>query len=99
MRFRNLHARRSIIQAAGLGVLAGLVGGRAEPHTEVSQLGEGPVWSCEYTVKKGDTPLHVFRKRVGAPGPDSAKPPVLFLVHGSSNSGRSTFDLTVPGRP
>lgn len=99
MRFRNLVARRSIMQAAGLGALAGLVGGRAQAQTEMTRLGEGPVWSREYTVKKGDTPLHVFRKRLGAPGPDSAKPPVLFLVHGSSNSGRSTFDLTVPGRP
>src|SRR5438105_8373146 len=50
----------------------------------------------DYTVKKGKVSLAVYRKcppaKAGAPGR-----PVLFLVHGSSNSGLSSFDLTVPG--
>src|SRR5262249_43634316 len=37
-------------------------------------------------------------KRLGAPKPGEAAPPVLFLVHGSSNSARSSYDLTVPGK-
>jgi alpha-beta hydrolase superfamily lysophospholipase len=36
--------------------------------------------------------LAMYRKRIG----DAARP-VLFLVHGSSTSARSSFDLSVPG--
>src|SRR5579862_4937660 len=46
----------------------------------------------DYTVRKGDVSLAVYRKRSG----EGAKP-VLFLVHGSSNSGLSSFDLVAPG--
>ncbi len=55
------------------------------------------IWSREYTAKKGAVGLHVFRKRDGAPKPGESRP-VLFLVHGSSFSGRSGFDLQVPGK-
>jgi alpha-beta hydrolase superfamily lysophospholipase len=37
--------------------------------------------------------LAMYRKRL-----DDAARPVLFMVHGSSNSARSSFDLSVPGR-
>ncbi len=47
----------------------------------------------DYTVKKGDVSLAVYRKRGGG----DAKRPVLFLVHGSSNSALSSFDLAAPG--
>jgi pimeloyl-ACP methyl ester carboxylesterase len=55
-------------------------------------------WSAEYWAKKGDVKLYVYRKRVIPP--DDALPPlpVLFLAHGSSASGRSSFDLQVPAR-
>ncbi len=43
-------------------------------------------------------PLYLWRKRAGAPAAGAAPLPVLFLVHGSSNSARSSYDLTVPGR-
>ncbi|HEY1300694.1 MAG TPA: alpha/beta fold hydrolase [Stellaceae bacterium] len=49
----------------------------------------------DYTVKKGAVTLALYRK---CPEPDGASRPVLFLVHGSSNSGLSSFDLEVPGR-
>jgi pimeloyl-ACP methyl ester carboxylesterase len=39
----------------------------------------------------------MFRKRRQAPTRGERPLPVLFLVHGSSLSGRTTFDLTVPG--
>lgn len=55
------------------------------------------IWAKEYTATKRNIPLHVFRKRVGAPKGEDR--PVLFLVHGSSFSGRSGFDLQVPGKP
>jgi pimeloyl-ACP methyl ester carboxylesterase len=57
------------------------------------------IWSSEYRAQKGDVGLHVWRKRVGAPPTGVPDKPVLFLVHGSSFSGRSGFDLQVPGKP
>jgi alpha-beta hydrolase superfamily lysophospholipase len=47
---------------------------------------------ADYTVGKGGVSLAVYRKRTG----DGAGP-VLFLVHGSSNSALSSFDLAAPG--
>ena len=47
----------------------------------------------DYTVKKGEVSLAVYRKRSAGVG----KRPVIFLVHGSSNSGLSSFDLVAPG--
>lgn len=41
----------------------------------------------------------MFRKRLGAPQPGEAPKPVFFLVHGSSFSGPTRFDLHVPGKP
>lgn len=49
----------------------------------------------DYTVKKGEVSLAVYRK-CHPPAPGAAAQPVLFLVHGSSNSGLSSFDLAVP---
>src|SRR5947207_528908 len=49
----------------------------------------------DYTVKKGEVSLAVYRKRLAATAGEAPRP-VLFLVHGSSNSGLSSFDLTVP---
>ncbi len=49
----------------------------------------------DYTVPKGEVSLAVYRKRV-APASGGPPRPVLFLVHGSSNSALSSFDLTFP---
>ena len=51
--------------------------------------------SNEYWGQKGSVKLYIYRKRLA-----SAKPgqPVLFMVHGSSNSGRSSYDLATPGK-
>ena len=46
----------------------------------------------DYAVAKGEVSLALYRK-----GLDRAPRPVLFLVHGSSNSALSSFDLEVPG--
>ena len=56
------------------------------------------MWSAEYWATKGEVKLYVYRKRVIAPDDGLPKLPVLFLVHGSSASGRSSFDLQVPAR-
>ncbi len=53
--------------------------------------------SDEYWAYKGTVKLAVYRRRLGASATNGTRP-ALFLVHGSSMSGRSTFDLTVPGR-
>ena len=88
--------RRAVIKGAGLGLVAGgisavLPGQRAEAATE-----GGEIWSSEYWTKKGDVPLWMFRKRVGAPKAGEPSRPVLFFVHGSSVTSR-VFDLNVPG--
>jgi pimeloyl-ACP methyl ester carboxylesterase len=40
----------------------------------------------------------MWRKRAAAPKPGEKALPVLFLIHGSSLSSRSTFDLATPGK-
>src|SRR5215472_16384997 len=95
-------ARRAILKGASLGVGAGLVSAfAAQAQTSAvgtAQAGDGAIWSTEYWAKKGDVALNLWRKRVGAPKPGEPPLPVLFLVHGSSNSARSSYDLTVPGK-
>jgi pimeloyl-ACP methyl ester carboxylesterase len=58
------------------------------------ETGAAPARS-DYTVKKGEVSLAVYRKCL-MPRAGEAARPVLFLVHGSSNSALSSFDLTVP---
>jgi alpha-beta hydrolase superfamily lysophospholipase len=86
-------ARRTLIASAGLGIGAGLVSGLAGAQAQ----GAGDIWSQQYWARKGDVKLNLWRKRVGAPKPGEPTLPVLFLVHGSSLSARSSYDLTVPG--
>jgi pimeloyl-ACP methyl ester carboxylesterase len=61
------------------------------------QMTGAAVVRSDYTVRKGEVSLAVYRKRL-APVPGEPARPVLFLVHGSSNSGLSSFDLSVPGK-
>ena len=89
--------RRTVLMSAGLGIGAGLVSGLAPAHAE-GAAGAAEVWSQEYWANKGGTKLNLWRKRVGAPKPGEKPLPILFLVHGSSNSTRSSYDLTVPGK-
>jgi hypothetical protein len=94
--------RRTILKGASLGLGAGLVSAfpaRAQSTgAGIAQPSEGAIWSAEYWAKKGEVALNLWRKRIGAPTPGEAALPVLFLVHGSSNSARSSYDLTVPGK-
>ena len=91
-------ARRTVLMSAGLGVGAGLVAGLSPAHAATAAAAaEGEIWSSEYWATKGSTRLNLWRKRVGAPKAGEKPLPVLFLVHGSSNSTRSSFDLKVPG--
>jgi pimeloyl-ACP methyl ester carboxylesterase len=89
-------ARRAVIKGAGLGLVAGGVAGALPIQNAVAATPEGEIWSREYWTKKGDVPLWMYRKRLGAPKGGEPARPVLFFVHGSSVTSR-TFDLNVPG--
>src|SRR5256714_13496755 len=91
----NLIARRTVLKGLGLGVAA-TAAMPAQAATAVPSEG-GEIWSNEYWTKKGDIPLWMFRKRIGAPKPGEPARPVVFFVHGSSVTSR-VFDLGVPGR-
>jgi pimeloyl-ACP methyl ester carboxylesterase len=56
------------------------------------------MWAREYWTQKGDVKLYLWRKRLGNPADDTTPKPVFFLVHGSSFSGPSGFDLHVSGK-
>jgi pimeloyl-ACP methyl ester carboxylesterase len=92
-------ARRTLLKAASLGAVAGAVAalGTAGQAASLQPSEGGAVWSGEYWAKKGDVPLWMYRKRLGAPKPDELERPVLFFVHGSSVTSR-VFDLQVPGQ-
>jgi len=87
--------RRDIIKGAGLGLVAG--GLAASLPAQNASAVEGEIWSNEYWAKKGDVPLWMFRKRVGAPKAGEPPKPVVFFVHGSSVTSRC-YDLNVPGK-
>src|SRR5689334_11154837 len=87
-------ARRAVLAGLGAAAAATVVM-PAQGATAVPA--EGEIWSREYWTKKGDIPLWMFRKRIGAPRPGEPARPVLFFVHGSSITSR-VFDLNVPGK-
>src|SRR5258708_1541169 len=88
-------ARRTVIKGIGAGVAAGAIG--AMPAQAAVPGEGGEIWSSEYWTKKGDIPLWMFRKRIGAPKAGEPARPVVFFVHGSSVTSR-VFDLNVPGK-
>jgi alpha-beta hydrolase superfamily lysophospholipase len=96
--FHGVMPRRALLQGAGAGLSAGLLAGLTGSTFAQAGAAEGDIWSKDYWAKKGDVKLNLWRKRVGAPRPGEPARPVVFLVHGSSNSSRSSYDLTVPGR-
>ena len=96
MKYLNqLLARRAVIKGTGLGLVAGGLASTLPVQGAAAAEG-GEIWSSEYWTKKGDIPLWMFRKRLGAPKAGEPSRPVLFMVHGSSVTSR-TYDLHVPG--
>jgi pimeloyl-ACP methyl ester carboxylesterase len=93
-------ARRSLLAQTGLGI-ATAFGAGFVPGLESAMAKAGPgddVWSHGYSANKGSVKLAMYRKWPGNLGGAPDKPlPVLFLVHGSSLSAQSSFDLAVPG--
>ena len=94
MQSASIH-RRLVLTAT-----AATMGGAFAPGASAAA---GAIWFGEYSTAKQrngtDIRLAMYRKRLGAPQPGEAPRPVLFMVHGSSTSARSSFDLAVPGRP
>jgi pimeloyl-ACP methyl ester carboxylesterase len=90
--------RRSVLKAAGLGAGfgAGLLSGLVTAASAAEPAGD--MWSAEYWANKGGVKLNLWRKRIGAPRQGEPARPVVFMVHGSSNSSRSSYDLSVPGK-
>ncbi len=87
-------ARRAVLQGAGAGIGMGLMAGMTGAAAAAP---ETAIWSSEYWAHKGSVKLNLWRKRLGAPAAGEAARPVVFLVHGSSNSSRTSYDLSVPG--
>ena len=85
----NPFQRRTFIKGAGLGLIAGALAD-ASPARSAGEGGE--IGSGEYWAKKGDVPLWMFRKRVGAPKAGEATRPVVFFVHLAGNETSSVID-------
>ena len=83
-------SRRSVVASAILAPAAALAQNSAEKSPKI--------WSNEYWAQKGNTKLYMFRKRATPPKAGEKPRPVLLLIHGSSNSSRSSFDLATPGK-
>lgn len=83
------------------GHFAAALGGAAflptAPPAQAAAGADGKIAVGEYWARKGTVKLAMYRKRVDTAAAGNGLP-VLFLVHGSSMAGRSTFDLTVPGQ-
>ncbi|MFL5413206.1 MAG: alpha/beta fold hydrolase [Myxococcales bacterium] len=90
-------SRRTLLKLAGAGLAASALPATSEAAQQESPNG-AKIWSGDYTAKKGEVSLYMFRKRKTPPRKGTPDLPVLFLVHGSSISSRPTFDLTVPGK-
>ncbi len=65
--------------------------------TWLKAASQGGLLNKEYAARKGAVSLAMYRKRMSAAESGQLSLPVLFLVHGSSLSARTSYDLTVPG--
>src|ERR1700744_6094808 len=91
----NPLARRTVIKGAGLGLIAGAMApalpvkaeDKVQEKTEENDGSE--IWHGEYWAKKGDVPLWMFRKRLGAPKPGEPSRPGLFFVSRPPGGGRA----------
>jgi len=78
-----------------------MAGALLTPAAALAQSGTqkaSKLWSNEYWAQKGGVKLYMFRKRATPPTKGEKTRPVLLLIHGSSNSSRSSFDLATPGK-
>jgi len=90
-------AAPALLSALGRETQAAQKSGAQKDDEAPSAAPDKKIWSNEYWAQRGNLKLYLFRKRLNAPHSRQGAEPVLFLVHGSSISGRPTFDLSVPG--
>jgi pimeloyl-ACP methyl ester carboxylesterase len=89
--------RRKVISGLGLvAAAAAMPTAAARAATNVT-FGVQGSFNKEYTAKKGDVKLQLYRRRAKEPVAGAAPLPVLVMVHGSSIGALSSWDLTVPG--
>ena len=91
-------SRRKVISGIGLAAAAAVmpsVGARAATANVV--FGAQGSFNKEYTVKKGEVKLQLYRRRQTEPKAGDKALPVLVMVHGSSIAALSSWDLNVPG--
>lgn len=99
-------SRRTVLSAAGIGagigagVGAGLLSAAmpAAAQTAMADIWSAEYWATKKTQNGKSVQLNLWRKRIGAPRDGEAARPVVFMVHGSSNSARSSYDLSLPGK-
>jgi len=93
--------RRTLLRHTALAIGGGLASNLAPIGAEIAMARAGAptdIWSEGYWANKGEVKLAMYRKCPGENGGRPDKPlPVLFLVHGSSLSSMSSYDLDVPG--
>ena len=82
-----MNRRKALIAGATLAVAPSI------SHSE-STVSQGRVAADEFWADKNGVKLWVYRKRLEGAQPKAR----LFLVHGSSYSGKTMFDLQVPER-
>ncbi len=87
----------TLLSTLGGDSLAASKAGAQKDDESPSAVVDKKIWSNEYWAQRGNLKLSLFRKRLSAPHSREVTEPVLFLVHGSSISGRPSFDLNVPG--
>jgi pimeloyl-ACP methyl ester carboxylesterase len=100
---RHALNRRKVIGVAALGMTAlstsqafAAPGATAAAPTATLKP-ESPFWTAQYWAMKGTVRLAVYRKRLHAPVKGKKPLPILFLVHGSSLSALSSYDIVAPG--
>jgi alpha-beta hydrolase superfamily lysophospholipase len=89
-------AAPALLSALGRETLAAQKSGAQKDDEAPSAAPDKKIWSNEYWAERGNLKLYLFRKRLNPPHSHQGAEPVLFLVHGSSISGRPAFDLSVP---
>jgi alpha-beta hydrolase superfamily lysophospholipase len=100
-------ARRTLLTRTGLGVGAafsaglnanfGAGFGSGIALAQARAAAGDDILSEAHWADKAGVKLALYRKRLRGLAGAADKPPVLFLVHGSSLSALSSFDLNVPG--
>ena len=89
-------SRRAVLSGIGVAAAAAAVPSVSRAAANAT-FGTQGFWNKEYTAKKGDVKLQLYRRRMTEPKAGEKALPTLVMVHGSSIGAMSSWDLTVPG--